>query len=66
MWGISLLEGADPRRVVEDYRELIREFHFHGVVERTQKDGRAALQDHQAGGPQRIPRRRGPEPFARG
>lgn len=48
--GHLLLEGADPRRVVEDYRELIREFHFHGVVERTQKDGRAALQDHQAVG----------------
>jgi sugar phosphate isomerase/epimerase len=42
------LEGADPRVVVEQNRDLIREFHFHGVVERQLDNGRTALQDHQA------------------
>lgn len=47
-FGHLLLEGADPRVVVEQNRDLIREFHFHGVVERQLDNGRTALQDHQA------------------
>lgn len=45
--GHLILEGgADPREVIGCYRGLIREYHFHDVVEWTLGNGKTILQDH--------------------
>lgn len=46
--GHLVLAGQDVTQVVEANRELIREFHFHDVIQWTFDDGRSILQDHVA------------------
>lgn len=46
--GHLVLTGEDVTQVVDTNRGLIKEFHFHDVIEWTLDDGRSILQDHVA------------------